>query len=89
MGTKREEVIVEQIASAVNTFSFDSSLFCESMGREHKTLQQSFMRDIVIPFIRYAASSNYNTDGRNEDTHRLAVELNKVLEQSNISIPYV
>ena len=32
-------------AYALNTFSFDSKGFVEAMTREHRTLQQSFMRE--------------------------------------------
>lgn len=89
MDKSREEKLVQQITDAVNSFGFDSELFCQSMGREHKTLQQNFMREVIVPYIRYAASNNYNTDGRNEETHLLAIELTRALDSSNIGLSYV
>lgn len=91
MADPAEEVIAHQITNAINTLSFDSAFFCETMGYEHRTLQQSFMRDIIVPFIQYAASEDYQkrADDRNEATHRLAVELNEVIESSGISLLYI
>ena len=89
MDEKKEVKVVHQITDAVNSFSFDSDLFCQTMGCEHKTLQQSFMRDIIVPFIKYAASSEYRTDGRNEDTHRMAEVLNKALESFEGGLAYI
>ena len=84
----KEEFIAHQITDAVNG-SFDPEAFCQAMGHEHRTLQQSFMREIVVPFIRYAASKEYGTDDRNEDTHELAVYLTKCLDDSNYGLAYI
>lgn len=79
---KKEELLVQQITDSVNG-RFDSKTFCDAMSTEHRTLQQSFMREIVVPWIRRAASDDYRTDMRNEATHNLAKQLKKVLDESD------
>ena len=79
---KKEELLVQQITNSVNG-SFNSKTFCESMSREHRTLQQSFMREVVVPWIRCAASDDYRTDMRNEATHNLAKQLKKILDEAD------
>ena len=36
--------LAKEIASSLNSFSFDTKGFCKEMMQEHRTLQQSFMR---------------------------------------------
>jgi hypothetical protein len=49
-------------------------LFNELMTREHRTLQQSFTR-LCLSWLETAASEDYRTDGRNEQTHKIAKQL--------------
>lgn len=85
-----ERNLARTITDAVNG-SFNFNAFCEEMSLEHRTLQQNFMRDIVVPWINYAASEDYKkycTDARNEATHELAKNLKEVLDHSN-GLPYI
>lgn len=88
MDTKKEELIASTITDAVNG-SFDPEVFCKAMGCEHRTLQQNFMRYIVVPFIQYAAQDTYRTDDRNQATHDLSVKLAKTIEEAGMGLPYI
>ncbi len=45
-----------------------------ALSSEHRTLQQSTMK-AFLEFIEFAASDDYRTDGRNEETKRMAQRL--------------
>jgi hypothetical protein len=45
-----------------------------ALSREHRTLQQSTMK-MFLEFIELAASDEYMTDGRNEDTKKMSKRL--------------
>lgn len=69
---------------ALNTFNFDSKGFVEAMTREHRTLQQSFMREVVLPYLEALSLSN-SFDDRN----LASVELAKVILSFTMKIaPY-
>lgn len=69
-----ESKLASEISNAVNSFSFKEKLFCEAMGFEHKTLQQSFTR-LCFAWLRYCASDDYRYDGRNEASHVAAKKI--------------
>jgi len=71
MNKKEVDQVVTKITDFINTYSLDSDAFCESMSREHRTLQQSFTR-LCLKWIEHCASANYRTDGRNEDSHTIS-----------------
>lgn len=66
--------------------------FCESfvnvIKNDHRTLQQCFMRDIVLRFIEKEASSEYY-DKRNEATHNLCVKIKEMIDEENINLPFI
>lgn len=56
---------------------------------EHRTLQQSTMK-MFLEFVEHAASDDYRTDGRNEETKRTAKRILRgfakvIAEEQNIS----
>ena len=62
---------VRQVAEMLNNMSFDSEGFCELFCNEHRTLQQSFTT-LCIEWLKTCAKDEYRTDGRNEDSKRVA-----------------
>lgn len=89
MNTEKE--IASQITNAVNALGFDSKKFCESMSREHRTLQQNFMRDIIIPWIQYAGSEDYKkycVDDRNEATYKICKQFSETINNAE-ALPYI
>jgi hypothetical protein len=71
--------LTQEITDFLNNFSYGttSQLFNEAMSREHRTLQQNFMR-LVCQYIEFCASEDYRTDGRNEQSKELAKTLLKL-----------
>ena len=55
----------------------------EELGRTHRTLQQNFFRDVVVPLINHYAEMNEKGwyDLRNEDTCKCAAQLKPVLDE--------
>lgn len=72
--TTKDKKNVENVSLMLNDFSFSAKGFCEGMTREHRTLQQSFTR-LCIEWLQTCADANYRYDGRNEASHKIAVEL--------------
>lgn len=72
MNEKAEEVYKE-LFRQVNgpAFVFEKT-FKELFSREHSTLQQAFIRHIVVPALEILVSQNY--DARNKASHDFAVE---------------
>ena len=80
--------LATQVAYVMNSFSFGYKDFCEEMGREHRTLQQSFTR-LCIYWLRYCAEMK-NYDGRNEMSVRVGKIVAKALDDADIhNIPMI
>jgi hypothetical protein len=71
---KETKKLVEEFSDYVNTFGDKSPEFCQAMSIEHRTLQQSFTR-LCLKWLEHCASNEYRTDGRNEQTKKIAMEL--------------
>lgn len=72
--TTKDNKNVETVSTMLNDFGFSAKSFCESMTREHRTLQQSFTR-LCIEWLQTCADAEYRYDGRNEASHTIAVEI--------------
>lgn len=73
--SQRAKELAEQVAKFVNSMSNDHSIkeFCKAMGRDHRTLQQSFSK-LCYEWIRFQ-SEQYEAedfDGRNEYACKVA-----------------
>lgn len=67
--------LAKEVSSSLNTFSFDTKGFCETMMHEHRTLQQNFMR-LIRDYIAYVAEQpDYMFDGRNEASRDYARQI--------------
>ncbi|MCK5346885.1 MAG: hypothetical protein KAR20_25930 [Candidatus Heimdallarchaeota archaeon] len=82
---ERAEKLVREIAAHVNTMSFKPNYFIEAMSREHRTLQQSFVK-LCMQWLEYVASDEYRYDGRNEASHDICKELLKRFTLGNHDI---
>lgn len=79
--------LAKETSSAINSFSFKPKDFCEQMGREHRTLQQSFTK-LCLEWIKYCADMEH-FDGRNELSVMACRKLKKVIEEENIVLPMI
>ena len=78
--------LAKEIGSSLNTFSFDKKGFCETMMREHRTIQQNFMR-LIRDYMRFVAEQpDYMFDGRNEASRDFA---RKVAEIEDNQLPMI
>lgn len=71
---KSTKELVQEITDYLNTFNSKEKEFCEAMSCEHRTLQQSFTK-LCLQWIEHCASDEYRTDGRNEQSQKIAREL--------------
>ena len=70
------EELVNEITNYINRFSLNPDEFNEKMGRQHRTLQQSFTR-LCFAWIEYVADENYPHDLRNQASHEIAKDMIK------------
>ena len=82
--TKAEQNATD-IASMMNNFSFNPKEVCKAMCNEHRTLQQSFTR-LCIEWLKTCADENYRTDGRNEDSHIVAKNIEQGLSSFGLTL---
>ena len=68
------EAVIIAFSHAVNNFGFDDKAFINAFCKEHKTLQQNMFR-AMLGLIKHMASDDYNYDGRNEASHKVAKEI--------------
>jgi len=68
--------LANELTDFVNNYNCDHDEFINAFTRQHRTLQQSSFRLMLI-LMDKLASSEYgkNTDARNEGTHKLAKKL--------------
>lgn len=86
MAKPTSEEAASAIMDAVNNFSFDYDAFASKVCRDHRTLQQNFMR-LMIATIRKMAESGY--DDRNRGAHDLAENIVKSGLLGEAYLPYI
>ena len=72
---EREEAtaVMDALARYVN-YGKSKKAFIEAFKREHRTLQQSMFR-MFLELMEDMATGEYHTDGRNEDSKKMAKTL--------------
>lgn len=65
--------VMDTLANYVN-YRKSTKAFIEAFKREHRTLQQSIFR-LMLEMTEEMATDNYQTDGRNEDSKKMAKTL--------------
>lgn len=66
----REYKAAQDLERALNDYGWNPTLFAESTGYFHRTLQQELMKTIVA-IIRKMGDDGYRTDLRNKASHEL------------------
>lgn len=90
MENEKAKELAGQITDYVNRGGRDCGKeLAQALSLEHRTLQQSTMKTF-LEFVEFAASDDYRTDGRNEETKRTAKRILKgfakvIAEEQNIS----
>lgn len=80
--------LAEIVGFSLNTFRFDSSGFVEVMLREHRTIQQSFMREVIVPYL-LGLSEVKSYDERNEASVRLATAIMARVTDDELCLPFI
>ena len=77
--------LAENLTDFVNTYSIrdKGKQFIEGFNRQHRTLQQSSFR-LILELVENIASDDYRTDGRNEQSKKVAKMLLKGFESEYI-----
>jgi hypothetical protein len=70
---KDAQEVMDALGNYVN-YRKSSKSFADAFKREHRTLQQSAFR-MFLELIEEMATENYHTDGRNEDSKKMAQTL--------------
>lgn len=70
----RGKELANQLTNFVNNYNCKHEDFIDSFIREHRTLQQSSFR-LILMLIEKMASDEYQTDGRNEQSKKIAKKL--------------
>jgi len=83
-----DDVVARVLSNYVNVASFNrkDGGVAGRMARDHPTLQQNFMRTVVVPFMKAMATSRY-VDLRNEGSHNLAKKVMPLVEEAYL--PFV
>ncbi len=67
---KKTRDLMIQFGNCANG-GFETSAFIDQFCREHRTLQQSIFREL-INLMKFIASDEYHTDGRNDASKKMA-----------------
>lgn len=82
MTNKTASEVASVMSDFVNNFSCDKQGFLEAMGREHRTLQQSFTK-LCLMWIEYVANDDYRHDLRNQDSHTTCKQMVELFKKEN------
>jgi len=79
--------LADKISKYFNTFDFviHTEALNRAMDCDHRTLQQTFTRFMRSRFL-HMTSNEYLTDGRNQNSKELAIELKSILEKKNLPL---
>ena len=89
----KQAELADQLLNSLNTFSGHAAreFINQILVSGHPTLQQKFMSDVVIGFIRTVVLTDHYVDGRNEEMKRICQKLYEVLksEGRDIGLPFI
>ena len=86
---KGDKMIVEMVFNHINNICFDSTKFVEFASRQHRTLQQTFT-NLCFAWIRHLASlEEYQYDGRNEASVKMAKEIVEKVDSIKYNLPTI
>lgn len=79
--TKAQE-LAYQMSNFVNNFNSNHEEFISEMGKDHRTLQQSFTR-LCFKWIEFVGSDDYRHDLRNQDSHKICKRIVEHFKETN------
>lgn len=82
----RHKFYREQVDKMINDTCFEDEELAKAMANNHPTLQQNFMR-MVVMFIEKMADKSY-CDDRNRNSVELAKKLKPIIEE-NRGLPHI
>lgn len=77
--------VYTDLSRALNSFGFDSEGFVEQFSKEHRTLQQKFISEVVFPVIACMAEKHENgwVDARNVSAAEMCADIKTALEEKH------
>ena len=66
--------LAEAFSDSVNNYGFDYEGFVDTFTRQHRTLQQSMVKAMLM-VIERVAEPDYGRDGRNEQAHETCKQM--------------
>jgi hypothetical protein len=82
MENNKAKHLANEMSNFVNSFSSDHQGFITEMGKDHRTLQQSFTK-LCLKWIEYVASDDYRFDLRNQDSHTTCKKMIRAFQKEN------
>ena len=82
MENTKAKNIVNEMSNFVNSFSSDHQGFITEMGKDHRTLQQSFTK-LCLKWIEFVGSDDYRYDLRNQDSHETCKKMLETFKKEN------
>jgi len=86
---KEPEVIVNAMSDYVNNYGFEPHKFVELMSRQHRSLQQSFTRLVLMWLLHLSQLEEGYYDGRNEVAVNIAKKIMKGLDKHDVNLPLI
>ena len=80
--------LAEVVSRSINSSVFEAAEFVEKMGREHRTLQQSFT-GLCLEWIKHMAKQENNCDLRNKASVDVCKTMIASLEYEDRVLPYI
>lgn len=74
---------------AINEIGFDDKTFSRAVCAEHRTLQQSAVRLMIITILQMAEKEHYEVDLRNQGAVDLCKKIKVALEKDGYSLPCI
>ncbi|MCK4349095.1 MAG: hypothetical protein KAW47_10810 [Thermoplasmatales archaeon] len=89
MKTEELDKLGKSIFSAMN---YDdrgfTKMMSEKLSREHRTLQQNYVRSVANILIEYCDDDS-GSDGRNEASKAFACKVKDLMHKENIAFPLI
>jgi hypothetical protein len=82
MENNKAKHLANEMSNFVNSFSSDHQAFIAEMGKDHRTLQQSFTK-LCLKWIEFVASDDYHHDLRNQDSHTTCKKMIRAFQKEN------
>jgi len=82
MENNKAKHLANEMSNFVNSFSSDHQVFITEMGKDHRTLQQSFTK-LCLKWIEFVGSDDYRHDLRNQDSHETCKKMLETFKKEN------